>query len=287
MKVGVIGLGNMGLQMARRLLEEGHELRVHARRSRRVSGSGNSAVWCNTPRSCADGVEVLLTCLPDGDAVGAVLDGEFGALGGLGADGVVVDMSTIGVTRAMGVAATCVGHGIAFLDAPVSGGPMGAASGSLGIMVGGPEAAYRRALPVLDSLGVPELVGPTGSGQLLKLVNQVMVAVTMAGVAEAFALADTEMAAGALNVLSRGMADSRLLRFAWPRMLAGDWAPGFRVEHMIKDLELVGELAGERGVQLGVLRAALTQFRAAREAAGPGAGTQSVLLAVARGDRDG
>ncbi|MFG1347999.1 NAD(P)-dependent oxidoreductase [Xanthobacter autotrophicus DSM 431] len=252
--VGFIGLGNMGGPMALRLLAAGHAVSVCGRDARRLDPVlAAGAVRCADPAEVAAASDMVLTCVTNTDAVEEVLFGTRGLVHGARPGLVVVDMSTVSpdATRRWAEYLNR-NHGIAWLDAPVSGGPSGAASGTLAIMVGGSPAVFARARPVLAHLGRPTLVGEAGAGQTTKLVNQILVAGLTALVAEAQGLA----ARAGLDVaalpqaLAGGRADSVLLQLFWPRMAAGDYAPTSTVTSILKDLAMVESMGRAKAAAL-------------------------------------
>ena len=176
----------------------------------------------------------------------------------------MIDMSSIAPSIAREHAALLEAFGIAYLDAPVSGGTKGAAAGTLAIMVGGDAATFARATPILSVLGRPTHVGPSGAGQIAKLANQVIVGVTLGAVAEALTLAARAGAdpAAVRTALSGGFADSRILQEHGARMLAGDFTPGGTVKNQIKDLKTAIALASENHIDLPLLEATRVQFQA-------------------------
>lgn len=284
MKVAFVGLGLMGQPMAARVLAAGYPLTVHSRR--RTSAAGllaSGATWAPSPRDAAAEADVVLTMLPDGPAVEEVLLGPDGALRA-GREQQVVDLSTIGPASATHVGDVLARGGCGFVDAPVSGGPPAAVAGTLSIMAGGDPAVYAAVEPVLRTMGLPVLLGPPGSGQRTKLVNQVLIAGIMGGLAEAFALADRGGLdlATTLEAARGGMAGSRLLDWAWPKMVEHDDAPGFKIGHLVKDLHLALDEAGTRGVELDVVRTVLAGYVRAAECCGSDAGTQALAQGVRR-----
>ncbi len=232
MRVGLVGLGLMGMPMARRLSESGLDLTVTSRRRPADEVPGR---WADSAAELRDR-DVVVTMLPAGadvqSAVEVLLSGA--------RPSVVVDMSTIGPDWARRIAARCAEEGVGFVDAPVSGGPGGAASGTLTIMAGGSAEHVAAALPALEPLGAVHHLGGVGAGQSVKLINQVMLAGIMAGIADGFALAG----AVGLDVtqvhaaVGGGMAGGRLLAFAGPRLARDDLEPGFTIAHFVKDLDL-------------------------------------------------
>lgn len=256
MRIGFIGLGTMGAHMARRLLDAGHDVVVHNRTRTREEplaalGAGRAA----TPAQCAAGRDVVITMVSDTPDVQAVVLGDEGAVLGMEAGSVLVDMSTISPATTRRLAAALSEHGVDMLDAPVSGGSEGAAQGSLSIMVGGEEAALAKVRPALDVLGSTVThVGSIGAGQVAKAVNQVILAGVYASVAEGMALAQ---AAGidvkaALRALGGGAASSWVLHNRADNMLTGSYPLGFRTRLHRKDLGIALNAARDLGVPLPV-----------------------------------
>lgn len=246
-KVGYIGLGKMGKPAAFHILTAGHELFLYARR--RESAEALLAVgakWCDTPADLASKVDVLFTNVSNTEDVESLLLGEKGAVHGARAGLIVVDMSTIDPLRARALAAQLAAQNIIFLDAPVSGGEVGAINGSLTIMVGGDAAALANVRPILDVLGSKIThMGASGAGQVAKACNQMISAVTMLGVAEAFRLAermDVDLSV-LREALMGGFANSRVLDLHGKRMIDGDFTPGFKAHLHAKDMRIVRDLA--------------------------------------------
>jgi 3-hydroxyisobutyrate dehydrogenase len=283
-RVGVIGVGIMGAPMARNLLRAGHDVTVLARTPARAAPLVAEGARVGTsPAAVAAAVEVVLTCLPDTPDVEAVVAGPAGVLDGARAGLLVIDMSTIAPAATRSLAERAAAVGVAFLDAPVSGGDKGAIAGTLSIMVGGDRGAFDRAQPVLAALGkkITYMGGP-GQGQMTKLVNQVVGAVTLAAVAEGVALAEH---AGldpdaVIEAVGSGAATSWMLTNLGPRMQREDFAPGFMVRLQQKDLRLALAAAAEAQVPLPAT-ALVHQLFAAVEAHGGGAlGTQALVTAI-------
>lgn len=256
MRIGFIGLGTMGAPMAARLLAAGFEVSVHNRtREREEPLAALGAKRAASPKSCAQDSDVVLTMVSDTPDVQAVVTGDHGAIEGLAEGSVLVDMSTISPATTRRLAAALAQRGVQMLDAPVSGGSEGARNGTLSIMVGGDAVALERVRPVLEHLGrTITHVGPVGSGQVAKAVNQVIIAGTYAAVAEGMALA---MAAGidtdaALTALGGGAAGSWVLANRARNMLAGDYPLGFRTRLHRKDLGIALASARELGVSMPV-----------------------------------
>lgn len=263
-RIGWIGTGLMGSRMAANLLRAGCAVTVWNRTRDKVQPLlDQGAAWADSPAQLAAAVDVLMTSLTDAAAVSDVLVRQ-GAAAALRPGTLMIDLSSIAPTSARDHARLLASTGVAHLDAPVSGGTRGAAAATLAIMVGGAAVDVERARPLLTALGRPTHVGPSGAGQIAKLANQVIVAVTLGAVAEALTLAARAGAdpAAVRSALSGGFADSRILQEHGVRMLAGDFAPGGTVRNQIKDLDAAITLADERHLDLPLLQATRVQFQA-------------------------
>ena len=256
LRVGVIGLGALGLPMAANLRRADVPLRVHSRsRSAEQDPSLHGSIACATPAEAARDVDVLLVCVSDNAAVEAVLFGANGASDHLAAGSVVVDCSTIAPATAIASAQRLARQGIDYLDAPVTGGTEGAKAGSLTVLVGGEPAALERARPVLEIIGGPiHHFGAVGRGQQVKAVNQVLVAGSYVAVAEAMALGERlELPMGAVvNALQGGAAGSWALSHRAHSMLIGQYPLGFRMALHHKDLGIALGAAGDVNLDLPV-----------------------------------
>jgi 2-hydroxy-3-oxopropionate reductase len=240
MRVGFIGLGIMGKPMARNLLKAGHELVVYDVSPQAVADVvASGAARGESARDVAARSEVAITMVPDGPEVEAAILGPSGALEGAAPGSVIVDMSSISPLVAQTVGAACDAKGVAFLDAPVSGGEPKAIEGTLAIMVGGRQATFDKVLPLFQAMGSSAtLTGPVGAGNVTKLANQIMVAVNIAGMGEALVLAtkaglDPEVV---FNAVKGGLAGSAVLNAKAPMVIARNFKPGFRVRLHQKDL---------------------------------------------------
>ncbi len=256
MKIGFIGLGTMGDPMAKRLLGAGHTVTVHNRtRSREEPLADAGATRAATPKEAATDADVVITIVSDTPDVEAVVLGENGALHGMNAGTILIDMSTISPAVTRDIAARLAEKDIAMLDAPVSGGSEGAEQGTLSIMVGGEADVLEKVKPVLEVLGKTiTLVGPVGSGQVTKAINQVIIAGTYAAIAEGMALG---LAAGidihaAHQAVSGGAAGSWGLTNRAPNMINNDYPLGFRTRLHRKDLNIALDAARELGVPIPV-----------------------------------
>lgn len=284
-RVGWIGAGVMGASMAGRLLEAGYEVTVTTRTPEKAKGLLDAgATWASTPTEVATGSDVLCTMVGYPADVREVLLGPAGGLDALAAGAVAIDFTTSAPALAEEVAAKAATLGVAALDAPVSGGDVGARGGTLSIMVGGDAATVERVRPLFDVLGrtVVHQGGP-GAGQHTKMVNQTLVASTLVGVCEALVYArqaglDVELV---LESVSSGAAGSWALSNLAPRALAGDFAPGFFVDHFVKDMGIA--LGEARSMQVALPALALVeQLCVALQAAGHGRdGTQSLVAVIA------
>ena len=261
MKLGFIGLGIMGTPMALHLAQAGHSLFVHTRRQVPASLLEAGARACANAAEVAVEAEVLFTMVPDTPDVQAVLFGEHGVASGLqraataadGARKVVVDMSSISPLATKGFAAQILALGADYIDAPVSGGELGAKAASLTIMCGGDEAVFTRVLPLLQRMGKNiTLVGGHGDGQTTKVANQIIVALNIAAVSEALVFASKAGAdpAKVRQALMGGFASSRILEVHGERMIKRTFNPGFRIQLHQKDLNLALQGARELGVSL-------------------------------------
>ena len=240
--IGFIGLGLMGRPMATNLLKAGYPLIVHSRSRGPVDELvAAGATAADSPAAVAASVRRVITMLPDSDDVELVLDGRDGVFSALAPGSIVVDTSSIAPATARRLALETAAIGSAMLDAPVSGGEIGAIKGTLSIMVGGDASAFSAVKPILDAMGLPERViriGDSGAGQVCKLCNQMVLAGTIASVGEAFALARKAGVDPALvrEALLGGFAQSRVLEVHGERMLTGNYIPGFRTDLFAKDL---------------------------------------------------
>lgn len=263
-RIGFIGLGLMGKPMAMNLLKAGHSLTVWNRTSARAQELvAAGAVLAKTPREVAEASEVLLTIVSDPPALESILWGTTGkndgALAGLKAGSIYVDSSTVSPALAKKVAAACQERGVRFLDAPVTGGDWGAREGNLVFMIGGDAETLKDAEPILKVMGKKWFhLGPNGAGQTIKLAMNAILALEVAGVAEAIGLVTRAGLKGEqlAEVLQSSMGRSGLLDLKTPLMLKGDFKPSFPLRLMHKDLGLALELANQLGVALPTTAAA-------------------------------
>ncbi|MDA8238108.1 MAG: 2-hydroxy-3-oxopropionate reductase [Chloroflexi bacterium] len=281
--IGFIGLGIMGRPMARNLLRAGHRVVVHDVVAAPVEELvGEGAERAETPRDVAAATDLLVTMLPDSPDVEAVYAGPAGALEAARPGWLAIDMSSIAPRVARELAVRAAAAGAEMLDAPVSGGDKGAIAGTLSIMVGGSDAGFDRARPILGAMGRTIVhVGPSGAGQVAKVCNQVVVAVVIEAVAEALVLgakAGVDPAAIA-DVLQGGLAATKVLEVRRENILGGRFEPGFRARLHLKDLRNALELAREAGVLLPAT-AEVEQMMQRMRIAGRGDDDHSGLVTV-------
>jgi len=278
-KIGFIGVGTMGSHMVRNLLKAGFAVSAYDVRPETVQAIAG-AQFASSIEEASSGAEAVITMLPDTPDVEAVILAAGGLADHPPAGKLVMDMSTIAPESARGIAKALAERSTAFVDAPVSGGPVGAESGTLTIMAGGTEQAFAQARPILAAMGSTVThVGASGAGQTVKLCNQVMVAINLQSCCEALALA---RASGVdldqmRQVLLGGSAASWMLDRLGPAMIAGDASAGFRIDLMLKDLRLVGEMALSLSVPLPATSLATSQFLEARAHGEGGNGNQALF----------
>jgi 2-hydroxy-3-oxopropionate reductase len=253
MNIGFIGLGIMGTPMALHLIEAGHQLHVHTRSELPEAIAATSARRCASGAEVARQSEIVFTMVPDTPDVETVLFGENGVASGLTKGKIVVDMSSISPIETKAFARRINEIGCEYLDAPVSGGEVGAKAASLTIMVGGPQGAFDKVLPLFQLMGKNiTLVGGNGDGQTTKVANQIIVALNIAAVGEALVFASKAGAdpAKVRQALMGGFAASRILEVHGERMVKRTFQPGFRIGLHQKDLNLALQGAKALGVAL-------------------------------------
>lgn len=248
--IGFIGLGIMGAPMATHLLRAGHKMVVYNRTPSKMEPL--VAMGAEAGRSCTDVAgrsDVVISMVPDSPDVEQVYLGENCVLAGARPGTLLIDMSTISPVTAVKVAKAAAEKGCPMLDAPVSGGDVGARNATLSIMVGGEPEVFERARPILGVLGTPVLCGPSGAGQTVKACNQIQVALNFIGMAEALVLGAKAGVDPAIvvKVLSAGLAQSRAMDVRGPRIIKGDFEPGFRSRFHYKDLNIIRETARAYG----------------------------------------
>ena len=281
-RIGFIGLGIMGRPMAGHILAGGHTLHVHNRSKPPQELIDKGAVaWANGAE-VARNADIVITMVPDTPDVEAALFGEGGVAEGLSPGKIVVDMSSISPIATKAFAERIHALGCDYLDAPVSGGDVGAKAGTLTIMVGGAEAAFEKVKPIFALMGKNiTLVGGAGDGQTTKVANQIIVALTIEAVGEALVFASKAGAdpARVRQALMGGFANSRILEVHGERMIKRNFDPGFRIELHQKDLNLALSGARSLGVSLPNTATAQELFNAA-SAAGGAAWDHSAMVRV-------
>lgn len=280
-KIGFIGTGIMGAPMAENLLNAGYSLTVHTRtkqKARQILDKG--AKWADTPAKLAKDNNIIITCVTDSPDVHQVLLGENAVIETAEPGTICIDMSTISPAVTKQIAAVLAEKKITLIDAPISGGQIGAIEAKLSIMAAGPKDAFDSVLPILQAMGTTiTYCGPSGAGQITKLANQIMCVHTIMSIAEGLAFAEK---AGldmetTLKVTTAGAAASHSLKALGPKIIAGDLKPAFMVDLQQKDLRLVLEYAEQIGQPLPGT-ALIKQLFAALQAQGRGHdGTQAMI----------
>jgi 2-hydroxy-3-oxopropionate reductase len=282
-RVGFIGLGIMGMPMARNLMDSGYELTVHNRSPEKAEELGKEgAAVAATPREVAENSDVVITMLPDSPQVREVVAGEDGVLEGISEGALLIDMSTISPVVTEELAEALMEKGASMLDAPVSGGDVGAIEGTLSIMVGGEQADFQRAKPLFEAMGKTIThVGPTGAGQVTKAANQVVVALTIEAVSEALVLGSAGGVSPEkiLEVLGGGLASNKVMEVKREKFLSHTFEPGFRSELHHKDLGIALAAGREYGVVLPVT-AIVDQMLLSMKRKGWGGEDHSALLRI-------
>ena len=285
-RAGWIGTGVMGSPMCGHLLDAGYPVKVFSRtKERALSLVERGAQWCASPAEASEGSDVVVTMVGYPSDVREVVLGDEGVLATARKGSTIVDMTTSEPLLAQEIFEAAATKGIGSLDAPVSGGDVGARNASLVIMVGGTQQAFDRALPLLQRLGkVVTLEGGAGAGQHTKMVNQIAIASGMVGVCEAllYAYRAGLDIAKVLETIGAGAAGSWSLTNYGPRALRGDFEPGFKIDHFIKDLGIA--LAEARRMKLSLHGLALAEeLYVAASAQGRGQkGTHALILALAQ-----
>ena len=253
LKLGFIGLGIMGAPMAGHLLAAGHEVFINTRSQVPEELSNSAAIVCSSPAEVAQQADIIITMVPDTPDVEKVLFGQNGIASGLTKGKIVVDMSSISPIDTKEFATKINALGCEYLDAPVSGGQLGAKGATLTIMVGGSAETFAKVKPVFDLMGKNiTLVGGNGAGQITKVANQIIVALNIEAVAEALVFASKAGAdpAKVREALMGGFASSKILEVHGERMIKRTFDPGFRIELHQKDLNLALSSAKALGVSL-------------------------------------
>ena len=255
-RIGFIGLGAMGKPMTRNLMKAGYPVNVLTRTRSKIGDLlADGAVWCNTPKEIAQKSDVVITMLLDTPDVEQVFGGKDGVFDGARPGMLLIDMSTVSPIAVRKLAREAEARGCDFLDAPVSGGDIGAQNGTLSIMAGGGESAFQRAMPVFQAMGKTILlIGDSGAGQITKAANQILTSITTEAVAEAlvFAAKAGVDPAKVRQALMGGSASSRILETHGKKMIERNFKPGFRMRLHRKDLDITLDAGKAYGAALPV-----------------------------------
>ena len=280
-KIGWLGTGVMGTPMIKHFLDAGFEVSIFSRtRSKAESLEENGAIWKDSPAQLAQDVEMIFSMLGYPSDVESVLLGKNGVIKGIQGGTILIDMTTSSPELAKKIELEVSKRDAVSLDAPVSGGDIGARNATLSIMCGGNHEVFQRVLPLLQILG-KEIAwfGPAGSGQQAKMSNQILIASTMIGVVESLLYAEQAKLDLSLliKVLSKGASGCWTLSNLGPRMLNEDWSPGFYIKHFIKDMGIALEDASRMGLSLPGLELAIQFYEIAQRKGLENKGTQALL----------
>ncbi len=282
-KIGFVGLGIMGRPMALNLLKAGFDVTVCNRtESKTAEPCSKGACKAASPAEVAENCPVIITIVSDTPDVESVILGKNGIIETVRPGSVVIDMSTISPEATRRIAARLKEKGVFMLDAPVSGGEQGAIDGTLSVMVGGEKDVFERCLPVLRAMGKNIThVGPNGSGQTVKLVNQILVSGTLNSVVEALVFAKKSGVdlVKTIDAVKGGAAASWQLANLAPKIIERDFNPGFMIDLMVKDLNLVTGSAGEMGLELPVTNIIKTMYKELQTEGEGRNGTQALIKA--------
>ncbi|MEH6586442.1 MAG: NAD(P)-dependent oxidoreductase [Halioglobus sp.] len=260
MKLAFVGLGVMGYPMAGHLQRAGHEVTVYNRTAEKAQkwAAQYDGNFADSPREAATGADIVCLCVGNDEDVRSVVLGEKGIIAGTRPGVIIIDHTTASADLARELSVAAADAGVGFLDAPVSGGQAGAEKGALTVMVGGEKSVFESAQSVIDCYArCVRLLGPAGSGQLAKMVNQICIAGVVQGLAEAFEFSEQAglNSAAVVEVISQGAAQSWQMENRYQTMLAGDYEHGFAVDWMRKDLGMVLAEAKRLGLDLPVTQA--------------------------------
>ncbi len=279
-KIGFIGIGVMGAPMAGHLLKAGYSVAVYARRKEAADALvSQGAEFCSSIAQCAKGRDAVITMVGFPKDVEEVYFGEQGILQNASTGTILIDMTTTSPRLSLRIAQAAAKKGLCALDAPVSGGDVGARQATLSIMVGGDPAVYQACLPLFQAMGKQVVYeGPAGSGQHTKMANQIALGGAIAGVCEALAYgkrAGLDLPA-MLQSISAGAAGSWQMSNMAPRMLASDFAPGFFIKHYIKDMDIALQEAEGFGLHMQVLEEVRKMYVALAQEGKENLGTQAL-----------
>ncbi len=284
MKIGFIGVGVMGAPMVRNLMKKGHELSVYNRTKEKAAGVlAEGAKWCESAGACAKDQDVVITIVGYPKDVEEVYFAPGGILDSAAPGTVLIDMTTTSPRLSERIYAAAKEKGLSALDAPVSGGDVGAQKGTLAIMVGGDREAFDKMQDVFAAMGTNiRYMGGAGCGQHTKMANQIAISGCIAAVCEAIAYAEScglkpqEM----FDAISTGAAGSWQLTNNGQKIIDGNYAPGFYVKHFIKDMNIALEEAADRGLPLDVLKLVRDKYDALNAQGGGDEGTQALIQVI-------
>ena len=279
--IGFIGVGVMGKSMVRNLMKNGFEVSIYARTKAKVTDIlAEGALWCDSIAQCAQGKDAVITIVGYPKDVEEVYFGQGGILENASAGCVLIDMTTTSPQLSVKIEQAAKGKGLKALDAPVSGGDVGAKNGTLSIMVGGEKETYTQCLPIFQAMGTNIIYeGKAGAGQHTKMANQIALGGAIAGVCEALTYAkkvglDLQTM---LDSISKGAAGSWQMSNMAPRMLKGDFDPGFFVKHYIKDMNIALEEASHVNLTMPVLNEVHDMYQALDDRGMGDLGTQALI----------
>jgi 3-hydroxyisobutyrate dehydrogenase/2-hydroxy-3-oxopropionate reductase len=280
-KIGFIGIGIMGKSMVRNLMKAGYEVAVYSRtKSKAEDILSEGAIWCEDVKACSKGRDAVITIVGYPQDVEEVYFGENGIIANADKGTCLIDMTTTSPKLAVRIYEEAKQADLKALDAPVTGGDTGAREGTLTILAGGDRDTYDRCLPVFEAMGKAiRYEGKAGNGQHTKMCNQIAIAGALSGVCEAMVYAK----ANGLDVdtmvdsIATGAAGSAQLNAMAPRILSGDFSPGFFIKHFIKDMKLAAEEAEGAGIRLGVLDHVLSMYESMAASGHEDEGTQALV----------
>ncbi len=280
-KIGFIGIGIMGKSMVRNLMKAGYEVAVYTRtRSKAEDILSEGAIWCEDVRACSKGRDAVITIVGYPEDVEEVYFGENGIIANADQGTCLIDMTTTSPKLAVRIFEEAQKAGLTALDAPVTGGDTGAREGTLTILAGGDRETFDRCIPVFEAMGKAiRYEGKAGNGQHTKMCNQIAIAGAVSGVCEAMAYAKANgLDVGVMvDSIATGAAGSAQLSAMAPRILSGDFAPGFFIKHFIKDMKLAAEEAKDAGIRLGVLDHVLSMYETMAASGHGDEGTQALV----------
>lgn len=280
-KIGFIGIGIMGKSMVRNLMKAGYEVAVYSRtKSKAEDVLSEGAIWCEDVKTCSKGRDAVITIVGYPQDVEEVYFGENGIIANADRGTCLIDMTTTSPKLAVRIYEEASQAGLKALDAPVTGGDTGAREGTLTILAGGDRVIFDRCLPVFEAMGKAiKYEGKAGNGQHTKMCNQIAIAGALSGVCEAmvYAKANGLDVGTMVDSIATGAAGSTQLNAMAPRILSGDFTPGFFIKHFIKDMKLAAEEAEGAGIRLGVLDHVLSMYESMAASGHEDEGTQALV----------